>query len=151
VGEIGLFAAAFGTLGLRFALVTGDRGACDEVLALAPGVEVAAVKERLTDGTETFLPLAEAGELIARRARVAAGRWGDFVPLTFGQPVRLEVRLARPEMTEFEVPPYMERVDDRTVAAWAPSAHSAVSLYYDGFQPLYMPCVNRLQEQEGPR
>lgn len=148
VGEIGFFAASFGVLGLGLALVTGDRAACEEASALARTVETAAVKERLADGSETALPLEEAVALIEARAAAAVRRSDEAGVVDLGRPVRLEVRLRRPEMTSFELPPYLERVDDRTLAAWAPDAYQAVSLYYSGLQPLYVPCVERLRATE---
>jgi D-amino peptidase len=147
VGEIGMFAGSCGTLGLRAVLVTGDRTACDEARSLSPGIVVAAVKERLADGTETTLPDEETAALISTRAQEAVREGQAVDPLDLGRPVRLEVALRRPELTDFALPPYFERVDERTLGAWTPDTYYAVTLVY-ALGPLYMTCYERLMEDD---
>jgi len=148
VGEVGMFAGSLDALGVRFGLITGDQAACDEAAALAPGVETASVKRRLSDGAETALPAAESAELIRARAERAVRRVDELPPMTLGRPTRLEVSLRRPEMAAFELRPGLERVDDRTAAAWTTSAHHAVSFFYEELQPRFMPLVQELVEDD---
>ena len=151
LGEIGLFAGSFGALasrdsaGLAWGLLTGDKAACDEARDLSATVEVAAVKERLTDGSERLLDEAESATLIAERAEAAVRKAAEKTPLAFQGPIRLEVAFRRPEMTGFELPPYVDRADDRTVGLWAPDGFMALFLFYY-LQPHYMPVVKRLKE-----
>jgi D-amino peptidase len=148
VGEIGMVAGLFGTLGVPLGLVTGDRAACEEARALCPAVESVPVKERLADGSERLLPEDEARALIASRAEAAVRDAARKSPVTFPTPLRLELTLRRPEMTSFELPPYMDRVDETTVGSWALSAFHALLSFYEGFQPCYMPVVRRLEEED---
>ncbi len=152
VGEIGLYAACFGalghgpgTMGPSLGLVTGDEAACDEARDLSPAVEVAPVKRRLADGAERLLDDREAATLIFERAEVAVRKAGEKAPLLFPEPLRLEVSFRQPELTGFELPPHVDRVDDRTVGLWAPDAFMALFLFYY-LQPLYMPIAQRLKE-----
>ncbi len=148
IGEIGMFAGYFGFLGLPFGLVTGDRAACDEARDLAATVEVAPVKERFADGSEVALGDKEATVLITERAESAVRRVAEKTPIVFPTPLRLEVTFRRPEMTAFELPSFMDRVDDRTVGALAENASRALFVFYAGFQPAYMPIVQRLQDDD---
>ncbi len=148
VGEIGMVAGFFGTLGVPLGLCTGDKAACDEARGLCPAVEVAQVKERRVDGSEHLMEVGEATRLIGTRAEAAVRKASEKTPVTFPTPLRLELTLRRPEMTDFELPPYMDRVDDRTVGSWVLSPFHALLVYYEGFQPYYMPAVKRLEERE---
>jgi D-amino peptidase len=148
IGEIGMFAGYFGFLGLPLGLVTGDRAACDEARDLAATVEVAPVKDRLADGSEIALGDQEATALIAERAEAAVRRVAGKAPVVFPQPLRLEVTFRRPEMTAFELPSFMDRVDDRTLGATAENASQGLMVFYTGFQPGYMPAVQRLQDDD---
>jgi D-amino peptidase len=111
VGEMGcnmLFAAYFG---IPTILVTGDRAACEEALALVPNIEVAAVKEgikngsaagltekqnELFNGAAVHLHHQKACELIREGARRGLKRVEEIEPFWMDPPYELVSKL-RPE------------------------------------------------------
>ena len=98
MGEIGLFAAGAGELGVPCTLITGDDKACAEAAATIPGVVTATVKTGLDwQRAEPAAPQA-ACELIREQAEQAVKAANDIAPLRVGgPPVTVEIlRLGGP-------------------------------------------------------
>ncbi|RLI03225.1 peptidase M55 [Candidatus Bathyarchaeota archaeon] len=111
LGELGcnmLFAAYFG---VPTVMVSGDRAACEEALALVPNIEVASVKEgikrgsatgltggqnKLFNGAAIHLHPEKARELIKEKAKKGLERLREIKPFWLAPPYELVSRL-RPE------------------------------------------------------
>jgi len=96
MGEIGLYAAGAGDLGVPCALVTGDDKACTEAARLIPGIVQAPVKKGLGGQSARSLTPAAARELIRAKAQEACRTAKMIQPLMLeGDEIEIEiVRLA---------------------------------------------------------
>lgn len=103
IGEIGYQVAIAGYLGVPAIMLSGDQAACDELLALQPKAETAAVKQmssRRGDSISVMsLSHAEAKSLIRLRARRAVERIKEFSPWVIKGPVAMRFEY-NPEVSE---------------------------------------------------
>lgn len=93
IGEIGASALLAGYYGVPFVFISGDRAAVEEARALVPDVEVAIVKEALTEKVTGLaqapamsLSPQKARELIRETAKRAMAKIGEIQPLRFDPP-----------------------------------------------------------------
>ena len=80
VGELGQVAAIAGYFNIPVIMLSGDRAACDEMLALEPEAEVVVVKRLAGKGSSLSLSHAEARKRIDAAARRAVERIQEFTP-----------------------------------------------------------------------
>jgi D-amino peptidase len=98
VGEIGQTAAIAGHFGIPVIMLAGDQAACDEIRAIQPKAEVAAVKRLVGRMSTLSLSHAEAKRQIEAAARRAVLRIKEFQPWRIEGPVELRFEY-RPEGT----------------------------------------------------
>jgi D-amino peptidase len=116
VGEIGADAALCGVHGVPVGLVSGDRAACDEAIALLGDVETVAVKEGLSRSAARCVPIAKARRMIEAAATKAVGNAARFAPFVFDGPVVAEVVFVDPSYADsLEYLDFVTRVDGRTI------------------------------------
>lgn len=118
-GEFGMNAALAGHFGVPPVMLTGDRHATDEALALVPAIKTVTVKEAVSQLAANLMHPARARALIRETAAAAVSE--AIVtrpePLRVTTPVRLEMSFARSVQADSaEVLPGAERVDGNTVA-----------------------------------
>lgn len=131
VGEIGLYAAYAGVLGVPVALVTGDRAGTAEAEALLGDVATVAVK----DGLGRFSAAVPSPELVRPQIRAAAERglrgrhkpWAPDAPLAFAIDF---LRSAEADMAEML--PGAERAGPRTVTY----SHADPALAFKGMETM---------------
>ena len=103
VGEIGYQVAIAGYYGVPSIMLSGDQAACDELLALQPKAETAAVKQLSSHKGDSIsvvsLSHTEAKSLIRLRARRAVERIKEFSPWVIRGPVTMRFEYA-PEVAE---------------------------------------------------
>jgi len=80
VGELGQVAAIAGYYGIPVIMLTGDRAACDEMLALQPKAETVAVKRLAGKGSSRSLSHAASQAQISLAAQRAVRRLREFAP-----------------------------------------------------------------------
>jgi len=118
IGELGIVAAVAGHFNVPTVLVTGDRAACLEAVAIIPNVETVAVKEGISHGAAVSVAPTEARRLIREGAKSALMK-KDFVkPFKLPSPVELKVEFTeayKGSAENLSMKPHMERVDTRTV------------------------------------
>jgi len=96
IGEIGMAAAAAGTLGIPTVLVTGDQAAVAEMQALVPQTEGVAVKQSLSRGLSRHLAPDRARQLIQAGMTRALQRIDQISPYEVTPPYRLQVTYVTP-------------------------------------------------------
>jgi D-amino peptidase len=118
IGEIAQFALYQGDLGLPFIFLSGERDACLEAEALAPGVRTVCVKEGLGRGAAISLAAVRARDLIREgiAAALKAHRHQPLLPLVWNGPFELEKRFFTTQDADAVAQqPGVERVDGQTV------------------------------------
>ncbi|GIJ43996.1 transporter [Virgisporangium aliadipatigenens] len=132
LGELGLNVALAAHHGAAPVLVSGDDTVAAEAAEVAPGMRCVTVKNALGARAASSVHPEEACERIARAVPEALAGRADVRPLRLDGPVRLEVRVHRPHMTEYALlVPGMSRVDGCTLgydAADLPSAYGVIEL-----------------------
>lgn len=119
VGELGLNAAMAGIHGVPVVLVAGDQMVQDEAHdLLGPKVTTVVVKEsRGFSRAESLHPVV-ARERIEQGAERAMRNRATVSPLSFGQPIEVEVEVIRPSIADMAMAiEGIERLDGRTVRA----------------------------------
>lgn len=96
VGEIGMAAAAAGSLGIPTALLSGDNAAVDEMLKLVSQTEGVAVKHSLSRGLSCHYSPARARHLIQQGTTRALHRLHDIPPYLVAPPYSLQVTYITP-------------------------------------------------------
>jgi D-amino peptidase len=91
VGELGQVAAIAGYFDIPVIMLSGDRAACDEMLALQPKAETVAVKNLVGKASTLSLSHSEACGRIRQAARAAVMRVHEFKPWKVVAPVELKV------------------------------------------------------------
>ena len=115
-GEVGLFGAICGSLGVPVVLVTGDEAACREAEAFFPGCETAAVKRATGRNSAICLHPQKAHELIRAAAGRALFRAGSVKPLAVSFPAQVVMEYMRTDHADGMANTRdVERVDPRTV------------------------------------
>ena len=102
IGEIGLAAAAAGSLGTPTVMVSGDRAAVDEMQSLVPQAEGAIVKEGLSRNLARSKSPAEAQRIVQDATRRALGRLAEIPAYRVAPPYALGVRYISPQATYLE-------------------------------------------------
>jgi len=96
IGEIGMAAAAVGSLGIPTVMVTGDRAAVAEMQALVPQVEGVIVKESLSRHLCRSKSPARAREMIREGMERALRRIGEIPSVQIPGPYLLQVTYITP-------------------------------------------------------
>lgn len=96
VGDIEIWTALAGYLGVPVGLVTGDDVLCKQAEAWLPQIETAVVKYAIDVYAARCLPKKEAHRRIREAARRATERIPELNPFCFRAPVRLEIDLVTP-------------------------------------------------------
>jgi D-amino peptidase len=96
VGDIEIWSALAGHLGVPVGLITGDNVLCQQVHSWLPQVETAVVKYALDTYAARCLPKEETRKRIREAARRATQRIPELKPLCFDAPVKLEIDLVMP-------------------------------------------------------
>jgi D-amino peptidase len=96
IGEIGMAAAAAGSLGMPTILVSGDQAAVAEMQALVPETEGVVVKRSLSRGLSRHLAPERAQVLIREGISRALARAADIPPYRIPPPYHLRVTYVTP-------------------------------------------------------
>jgi len=130
VGELGTDAALAGHFGVPVVLVTGDTATCQEAKDVLGDVDTVAVKEGISRYAAKCLPPVEARTLIREAARKAVKNASSRQPFVIKLPVRVELAFTEPSLADIaSYPPFVERVDGRTVGFTAPDFVQAFGLF----------------------
>ena len=116
-GELGQQAILAGAAGVPQLLVTGDKAACNEGLALTAGIETAVVKEAYGREKVDCLHPLRAQEMIRAAAKRAVGLAGKLKPFMLAPPYDVRLTFTRTDYADiaWRSRPWLERVDGRTV------------------------------------
>jgi D-amino peptidase len=126
LGELGLNIALAVHHGARPVLVSGDDTVAAEAAEVAPGMRCVTVKQALGARAAMMLHPREACDRIERAVPEALADRDAVRPVRLDGPVRLEVQVLRPHMTEHALlVPGMERVDGCTLRYAAPDFPTA--------------------------
>ena len=116
VGEIGVRVMLAGTFGVPSIMLSGDVAACEELHALVPKAECAAVKSGASRTAGFMLPHPAAAALIKEKARRAMERLGEIPPYRMEGPVEAKVQFTTRGVRYFQAREGVEQIDERT---WA--------------------------------
>jgi D-amino peptidase len=126
LGELGLNAALAAHHGVPPVLVSGDDTVAAEAADVVPGMRSVVVKQALGIRAATTLHPDEACDRIEQQVPKALADRADVRPPRFDGPVRLEVQVHRPHMTELALlVPGMKRADGCTLRYDAPDFPTA--------------------------
>jgi D-amino peptidase len=116
VGEIGMSVAWAGAYGIPVIMLSGDRAACDEMLALVPNAKVASVKEGLGRNSAIHLSHEAARALIKDEVKRAVTQLGQFKPYVVAGPVEIKTELFNHSALPQAKPtlPFSYKLDERT-------------------------------------
>ena len=116
VGEIGLNLALAGACGVQVAALSGDRAACNEILALDPEMETAAVKTSIGAYAAHCLHPKRCRDLIFKAVRKGLDGVGQRRPYLVQAPVTLEVGLTTASGADrVEALPGVCRISDKSL------------------------------------
>jgi D-amino peptidase len=116
VGEIGVRVMLAGTLGVPAIMLSGDAAACEELHALVPQAECAAVKSGASRTAGFMLPHPTAAALIRQKARRAMERLDEIPAYHIEGPVEAKVQFTTRGVQYFQAREGVEQIDERT---WA--------------------------------
>ena len=121
MGEIGLWAAIAGHYDVPCVLVTGCEKACEEAVALIPGIETVVTKQGVSRYAAIMEPAEKVREMIRAGAKAALAKVGAVEPLKVETPVeiRIEFNLSA-YADQIRIIPGRERVDARTIVFRGP-------------------------------
>jgi D-amino peptidase len=126
LGELGLNAALAAHSDVPPVLVSGDDTVAAEAAETVPGMRSVVVKHALGARAAAMLHPDEACDRIEQAVPTALAERDDVRPLRFEGPVRLEVQVHRPRMTELALlVPGMELKDGCTLRYGAPDFPTA--------------------------
>ncbi|MFN0172941.1 MAG: M55 family metallopeptidase [Bryobacteraceae bacterium] len=117
VGEIDVWAGMAGAFNTPVILLTGDQAAVDELKAIVPDAEFAAVKEGLARYACLSLSAESARSVIHDAAMRSVAKIGKIRPYRIEGPVTLEIEYTtrnslNPDLSAL---PWVEVLDDRTI------------------------------------
>jgi len=117
MGEIGTRAALAGHFNTPVILLSGDRAAAEELRAIVPQAELAAVKEGLGRHTCLSLSAPEARALIRESAIRAVQKLGTIPPYRIEGPVAIQIENTTRNSLPIDagLKPGAEVLDDRTI------------------------------------
>ena len=117
VGETETRTALAGWYGIPVILLSGDRAATEELRAIVPQAELAAVKEGLGRYTCLSMSATEARETIRAAATQAARKIGQIPPYRIEGPVTVEMEYTTRNSLSIDagLAPGAEVIDDRTI------------------------------------
>jgi D-amino peptidase len=115
-GEIGSRVMLAGYYDVPVIMLAGDAAACDELQALVPKAECAAVKTGFSRTAGISLSHKAACDLIREKVRRAMEELAEFKPYKISGPVEVKVEYTAPGTPVFRPNPGVERVNERTVA-----------------------------------
>ncbi|HUX10775.1 MAG TPA: M55 family metallopeptidase [Terriglobia bacterium] len=116
VGEIGVRVMLAGSFGVPVIMLSGDAAACQELHALVPQAECAAVKSGAGRTAGFMLPHPAAAALIRDKARRAMERLNEIHPYKIEGPVEAKVQFTTRGVRYFQAREGVEQIDERT---WA--------------------------------
>ncbi len=99
-GEIGINAGLAGHFGVPVVLITGDKDAAEEAVALLPSVEVAVVKEAFTRYSAKHLHPKTAADVIRTQAKRAIEKRPAWQPLVFRPPITMRIEFLNAGMAD---------------------------------------------------
>jgi D-amino peptidase len=116
MGEIGVRVMLAGTFGVPTIMLSGDAAACEELRALVPQAECAAVKSGASRTAGFMLPHPAACALIREKARRAMERLSEIPPYRIEGPVEARIQFTTRGVEYFQPREGVEQIDERT---WA--------------------------------
>jgi len=116
VGEIGVRVMLAGAFGVPVIMLSGDAAACEELHALVPQAECAAVKSGAGRTAGFMLPHPAAAALIREKAGRAMQRLDEIQPYRVEGPVEAKVQFTTRGVRYFQAREGVEQIDERT---WA--------------------------------
>lgn len=116
VGEIGVRVMLAGAFDVPAIMLAGDTAACEELHALVPQAECAAVKSGASRTAGFMLPHPAAAALIKQKARRAMERLGEIRPYRVEGPVEAKIQFTTRGVQYFQAREGVEQIDERT---WA--------------------------------
>jgi D-amino peptidase len=117
VGEIETRTALAGWFGVPVIFLSGDQAAAEQLLAIVPGAETAAVKEGLANYACISLSAEAARKSIREHAAAAMAKMGSIQPYKIDGPVTIQIEYTSRHALGFdtELRPGAEVMDARTV------------------------------------
>jgi D-amino peptidase len=116
LGEIGIFAALAGEVGVPTAFVSGDAAACNEATALLGQIQVAVVKKGLGRHCAQILQPERSRALIRHACEMALGGNGLPQPFKVSTPVELTLEFQTVEQADkIALTEGRRRTDSRTI------------------------------------
>jgi len=116
VGEIGVRVMLAGAFGVPTIMLSGDAAACEELHAVVPQAECAAVKSGASRTAGFMLPHPAAAALIKEKARRAMQRLGEIKPYRVQGPIEAKVQFTTRGVRYYQSREGVEQIDERT---WA--------------------------------
>lgn len=114
VGEIGVRVMLAGSFGVPTIMLSGDTTACEELHALVPKAECAAVKSGASRTAGFMLPHPTAAALIKQKAQRAMERLGEIPPYKIEGPVEAKIQFTTRGVQYFQRREGIEQIDERT-------------------------------------
>ena len=114
VGEIGVRVMLAGSFGVPTIMLAGDTAACEELHALVPQAECAAVKSGASRTAGFMLPHPTAAALIKQKAQHAMERLGEIPPYKIEGPVEAKIQFTTRGVQYFQRREGIEQIDERT-------------------------------------
>ena len=125
-GEMGMSAGIAGYFGVPIVTVSSDRAGCDEIEALIPGVETAAVKVGLGRYMGRMLHPSETGPMIEAAAKRGVSRAKETKPWKAAEPCTYRIEFNRSEEADFAAKhPAAKRLDAYTLESVSPNYREA--------------------------
>jgi len=103
-----------GSFGVPTIMLAGDTAACEELHALVPQAECAAVKSGASRTAGFMLPHPTAAALIKQKAQRAMERLGEIPPYKIGGPVEAKIQFTTRGVQYFQRREGIEQIDERT-------------------------------------
>jgi D-amino peptidase len=114
VGEIGVRVMLAGSFGVPTIMLAGDTAACEELHAVVPQAECAAVKSGASRTAGFMLPHPTAAALIKQKAQRAMERLGEIPPYKIEGPVEAKIQFTTRGVQYFQRREGIEQIDERT-------------------------------------
>jgi len=128
-GEMGMSAGVAGRYGVPIVTVSSDRAGCDEIEALIPGVETAAVKVGLGRYMGRLLHPSETGPMIEAAAERGVRKAKQIQPWKAAEPCNIRIEFNRSEEADFGARhPAANRLDAYTIKVEGATYESAHQL-----------------------
>jgi len=131
IGEMGLYAYLGGYFDVPFIYLSGDKAACEEAKAFAPGITVTAVKEGISQTCAISLTPQKARKMIKRDAGIALDNAGKIKALKIQGRVTLKMQFMSSDIvSQYALKKGVQVIDPLTVSYTAENVFDACKIWY---------------------